>query len=218
LSLTRPWGANARVAAPRIHVDPVSHNAALDELAGSLRERLLARAGAAEEAGEADAQSGIRALVEREAALLDPADREELVARVAERSFGLGPLEPLLRDPEVDEIMVNGTAPVWVERAGRLERTGACFASEAELRHAIERILAPLGRRVDEAEPMCDARMPDRCRVARIAAATETPLLFQNAGVSSGDHRAWADDRIRPGQERRSRGRRARSRVRAGVV
>jgi pilus assembly protein CpaF len=143
-------------------VDPVSHAAALDALAGSLRELLLARAGEGSE--EADA-AGIRSLVEREAALLDPADREELVARVAERSFGLGPLEPLLRDTEVDEIMVNGTAPVWVERAGRLERTDACFTSEAELRHVIERILAPLGRRVDEAEPLCDARLPDGSRV-----------------------------------------------------
>jgi pilus assembly protein CpaF len=144
-------------------VDPASHAAALDELAGSLRERLLARAG--EGPDEAGAEAGIRELVEREAALLDPADREELVARVAERSFGLGPLEPLLRDPEVDEIMVTGTAPAWVERAGRLERTDACFRSEAELRHVIERILAPLGRRVDEAEPLCDARLPDGSRV-----------------------------------------------------
>jgi pilus assembly protein CpaF len=141
-------------------VDPASHSSALDELAGSLRERLLADAGDA--TAGADAQAGIRALVEREGALLDPADREELVARVSERSFGLGPLEPLLRDPQVDEVMVNGTGPVWVERAGRVEQAAVGFATEAELRHAIERILAPLGRRVDEAEPLCDARLPDR--------------------------------------------------------
>ena len=74
--------------------------------------------------------------------------REALVARIAESSFGLGPLEPLLRDPAVDEILVCGTEPVWVERGGRLEATDARFASEAALRHVIERILAPLGRRV----------------------------------------------------------------------
>jgi pilus assembly protein CpaF len=147
-------------------VDPVSHAAALDELAGSLRDRLLAGARVAAADGGDDAQASIRAFVEREAALLDPADREELVARVSERSFGLGPLEPLLRDPQVDEIMVNGTGPVWVERGGRVEPSGVAFATEAELRHAIERILAPLGRRVDEAEPLCDARLPDRRRVA----------------------------------------------------
>jgi pilus assembly protein CpaF len=57
--------------------------------------------------------------------------------------------------------MVNGPGQVWVERGGRIEATGARFSGEAELRHAIERILAPLGRRVDEAEPLCDARLPD---------------------------------------------------------
>jgi pilus assembly protein CpaF len=98
-----------------------------------------------------DVEARIRALVEREAALLDAGAREALVARVAERSFGLGPLEPLLRDPGVDEVMVNGTGPVWVERAGRLECTEVRFASAGELRDAIERILAPLGRRVDAA-------------------------------------------------------------------
>ena len=106
--------------------------------------------------------------MEREAALLDAGAREALVARVAERSFGLGPLEPLLRDPGVDEVMVNGTGPVWVERAGRLECTEVRFASAGELRDAIERILAPLGRRVDEAEPLCDARLPDGSDVTQI--------------------------------------------------
>jgi pilus assembly protein CpaF len=78
---------------------------------------------------------------------------------------GLGPLQPLLADPEIEEIMVSGTAPVWVERRGQLERTSISFASERALRDAIERILAPLGRRVDEAEPLCDARAPDGSRV-----------------------------------------------------
>ena len=132
----------------------------LDTLAGALRERLLAAAGEGEEepAGER-----IRALVDREAGVLDAGAREGLAARIAERAFGLGPLEPLLADPEVEEIMVSGTRPVWVERGGRLERTEIAFAREADLREAIERILAPLGRRVDEAEPLADARLPDRC-------------------------------------------------------
>ena len=130
----------------------------LDALAAALRERLLTESAAD---GPGDVEGRIRVLVEREAALLDAGAREALVARVAERSFGLGPLEPLLRDPGVDEVMVNGVGPVWVERAGRLERTDVRFASAADLRDAIERILAPLGRRVDEAEPLCDARLPD---------------------------------------------------------
>jgi pilus assembly protein CpaF len=136
---------------------------ALDDLADRLRERLLIDAGADGAAGPLPER--IRALVDREAGLLDAATRAELVARIARRSFGLGPLEPLLADPDVDEIMVNGCEPVWVERAGRLEATDVAFGDEAALRHAIERILAPVGRRVDEAEPLADARLPDGSRV-----------------------------------------------------
>jgi pilus assembly protein CpaF len=141
-------------------VEPVAD---LDALAASLRERLLTES---VRDWPGDVEGRIRALVEREAALLDAGAREALVARVAERSFGLGPLEPLLRDPGVDEVMINGVGPVWVERGGRLECTGVRLASVADLRDAIERILAPLGRRVDEAEPLCDARLPDRIRVS----------------------------------------------------
>lgn len=134
----------------------------LDEIAGALRERLVRAAG---EEAERPAEERIAALVEREAALLAEDERAELRRRVAERAFGLGPLEPLLADPAVDEVMVNGPGRVWVERAGRIEPTSVSFGSAAELRHAIERILAPLGRRVDEASPLCDARLPDGSRV-----------------------------------------------------
>jgi pilus assembly protein CpaF len=164
--------------------------AALDDLATRLRERVLAEAA---RDGPAGVEGRIRALVEREAALLQPGAREELVARVAERSFGLGPLEPLLRDPEVDEVMVTGAEPAWVERGGRLERTAARFASTAELRHAIERILAPLGRRVDEAEPLCDARLPDGSRVNVVIPplAPDGPVLtirrFRARGLTADD-------------------------------
>jgi pilus assembly protein CpaF len=134
---------------------------ALKRLAVSLRERLVAEAGD----GERDVPARIREIVEREAGLLDAAQREALVARVAERSFGLGPLEPLLRDPAVDEIMVNGPRAVFVERAGHVEPADVAFGSAEELGHVIERILAPLGRRVDEASPLADARLPDGSRV-----------------------------------------------------
>ena len=148
-------------------MDVTDREAALDELAGSLRDRLLAEA--AQQAG-GDLHERIRELVDREAGLLDDDARARLVARVAERSFGLGPLEPLLCDPTVDEVMVNGPEQVWVERAGHIEPAPARFASESDLRHAIERILAPLGRRVDEAEPLCDARLPDGSRVNVVVA------------------------------------------------
>jgi pilus assembly protein CpaF len=135
---------------------------ALDELAACLHEQLVAEAG---EAAGVEASVRIRALVDREAPALDAAARADLARRVAQRSFGLGPLEPLLADASVDEIMVNGAGTVWVERGGRLQPTDVAFESEASLRHAIERILAPLGRRVDEAEPLVDARLPDGSRV-----------------------------------------------------
>jgi pilus assembly protein CpaF len=164
--------------------------AALEHFATALRERLLAEAGAD---GPGDLEGRIRALVEREAALLDVEAREALVARVAERSFGLGPLEPLLRDPAVEEVMVIGAGAVWVERAGRLEATDVRFASAAELRDAVERILAPLGRRVDEAEPLCDARLPDGSRVNVVIPplAPDGPIVtlrrFRARGLSAED-------------------------------
>jgi pilus assembly protein CpaF len=137
----------------------------LDELAEALRRRLIERARDGG-AGEGDLGGQVRALVDSEAPALPEADRVELVARVVRLAAGLGPLEPLFADPSVDEVMVNGCRDVWVERFGRLERcSGVAFESDAELRHAIERILAPLGRRVDEASPLCDARLPDGSRV-----------------------------------------------------
>jgi pilus assembly protein CpaF len=136
----------------------------IEELAGALRERLIERARAGEASG-GDMREQVRALVEREAEPLDPSERAALCDRVLLLATGLGPLEPLLADPSVDEVMVNGAGAVYVERGGQLERTGVAFRSDADLMHAVERILAPLGRRVDEASPLCDARLPDGSRV-----------------------------------------------------
>lgn len=132
----------------------------LDELAELLRLRLIEDA---HRGGEPP--GGVRGLVDREAAALSAGDREQLAARISRRALGLGPLEALMRDPSVDEILVSGTAPVWVERAGRLERTALAFEDEAALRHTIERLLAPAGRRADDSAPVCDARLPDGSRV-----------------------------------------------------
>src|SRR5688500_16584948 len=139
---------------------------AWDELAESLRGRLIERARKGVVAGsDRSLEVEVRALVDREAPALSGDDREELASRVVRLATGLGVLEPLLADPAVDEVMVNGPGEVWVERGGRLSLSGVAFGSEAELMHAIERVLAPLGRRVDEASPLCDARLPDGSRV-----------------------------------------------------
>lgn len=105
------------------------------------------------------------ALVERDASVLHARTRQSLAAALVRRATGLGPLEALMADPAVDEVMVCGCQPIWIERDGQLERTALQFASEAELREIVDRILAPLGRRVDAAQPMCDARLPDGSRV-----------------------------------------------------
>ncbi len=140
----------------------------LDQVAAGLRRTLIERRRAAAAGGSpaADEVSGaVHDLVEREAAILSAADREELAERILRDTVGLGPLEELLADPEVEEVMVNGPGSVYVERRGRIEATAISFADEEELRNAIERILAPLGRRVDELSPMVDARLADGSRV-----------------------------------------------------
>ena len=96
---------------------------------------------------------------------LAPADVvEDVVARVAARVDGLGPIDPLLGDPDVSEIMINGPGSVWIERRGSMCRSGVSL-DEAGLDLLIERILAPLGRRVDQRAPMVDGRLPDGSRV-----------------------------------------------------
>jgi pilus assembly protein CpaF len=137
---------------------------ALDQLAASLRERLIERAREGE-AGDRPLDDEVRSLVEAEAGRLPEAERSALHERVVLLATGLGPLEPVLSDAAVDEVMVNGPGSVYVERAGHIEPTGVTFDSDTELMHAIERVLAPLGRRVDEASPLCDARLPDGSRV-----------------------------------------------------
>ncbi|HTI32762.1 MAG TPA: CpaF family protein [Miltoncostaea sp.] len=104
-------------------------------------------------------------LIDEERRILPAAARAEVVQAVVDEALGLGPLESLLRDPAVTEIMVCGPASVFVERAGRITPAATRFADGAHVLHVIDRILAPLGRRVDEASPMVDARLPDGSRV-----------------------------------------------------
>jgi pilus assembly protein CpaF len=140
----------------------------IEELAGSLRARLIERRRTEAAAGRAPAAElpvEVRRLVEEEAALLGAEDRVAVEARIVRDTVGLGPLEDLLADSAVEEVMVNGPSSVYVERGGRIEPAGVRFGDEEELRNAIERILAPLGRRIDELSPMVDARLADGSRV-----------------------------------------------------
>src|SRR5262245_56968374 len=87
-------------------------------------------------------------------------EREDLVREVQDETFGLGPIEPLMQDPTVADILVNGAHEVYVERRGKLERTNAIFRDDAHLLQIIDRIVAAVGRRVDESSPMVDASLP----------------------------------------------------------
>jgi pilus assembly protein CpaF len=136
------------------------------QIAADLHRQLVELAAAPAQDGIGpSAEQLLEAVLRRDAPLLPPEDRDEVRRLLLERTVGLGPLESLLDDPEVDEIVVSGTRPVWVERRGRIEVTAVRFADEQELLHAIERMLAGAGRRVDRADPMCDARLPDGSRV-----------------------------------------------------
>ena len=138
----------------------------MEEVARVVRRRLVEEARfESTPADPAALRYRIAALLTEEALPLEEHERAALVDKVVSSTVGLGPLEPLMEDPEVDEIMVNGRGAVHVERRGRIVATDVSFESEDELMHAIERILSPLGRRVDEAAPLADARLPDGSRV-----------------------------------------------------
>ncbi len=110
----------------------------------------------------------VEALLDEERRILPAAQRRDVVQAVVDETLGFGPLEALLRDPDVTEVMVNGPDSVFVERAGRIEPAHVRFVDAAHVMHVIDRILSPLGRRVDEASPMVDARLPDGSRVNAI--------------------------------------------------
>jgi pilus assembly protein CpaF len=110
----------------------------------------------------------IRNAVNGEAVPLSFAERERLSREILDEIFGLGPLEPLLKDPTVSDILVNRFDRVYVERAGKLELTGFTFKDNPHLMQIIERIVSRVGRRVDESSPMVDARLPDGSRVNAI--------------------------------------------------
>jgi len=104
-------------------------------------------------------------ILEEESIVLSRAERERLFEQIVAEILGLGPLEPLLADDSITEIMVNGAKNVYVERSGKLERTPVTFESNEHLMRIIERIVAPLGRRIDESSPQVDARLKDGSRV-----------------------------------------------------
>jgi pilus assembly protein CpaF len=118
--------------------------------------------------GRRQVEIRLNELVEAEGLSLPRIDRVRLLEAIVAEVLSFGPIEPLLRDPAVSEVMVNGPYSVWVERNGKLARTDIVFEDDEHVRRIIDRIIAPLGRRCDEASPMVDARLPDGSRVNAI--------------------------------------------------
>jgi len=128
-------------------------------------------------------QQQIRRIVEDMLALdetpLSRKERDDLAIQIEHETFGLGPIEPLMQDPTISDILVNGSKEVYVERHGKLQRTRVMFRDDAHLLQVIDRIVSAVGRRVDESSPMVDARLPDGSRVNAIIPplALDGPVL-----------------------------------------
>ena len=130
------------------------------------------------------ARKEIREIAERllseESAPLSRKQRQLIVERIENEVMGLGPLEPLLADPTISDILVNGFETIYIERRGKLERTNAQFTNHSHLLNTIDRIVSAVGRRIDESSPMVDARLADGSRVNAII----PPLSIDGATLS----------------------------------
>ncbi|HLB25394.1 MAG TPA: CpaF family protein, partial [Nitrospirota bacterium] len=129
---------------------------------------------------ESEIGSIIFDIIEEEKVPLSKPERERLLTDVQHETFGLGPLEPLLADGEVTDILVNSHRDVYIEKFGKLHRADVVFRDDAHLLHIIDRIVSKVGRRIDESSPMVDARLPDGSRVNAII----PPLAIDGPALS----------------------------------
>jgi pilus assembly protein CpaF len=122
----------------------------------------------------------IESLIVEEGVPLNQVEKDRLVVEIQHETFGLGPLEPLLSDPEISDILVNNSSQVYIERFGKLVKTDICFRDDKHLLQIIERIVSKVGRRIDESSPYVDARLPDGSRVNAII----PPLAIDGPALS----------------------------------
>ncbi|WP_418791037.1 CpaF family protein [Phosphitispora sp. TUW77] len=118
--------------------------------------------------------------LDQEASYIPRADRTKIISEIIDEVIGLGPITPLLNDPTVSEVMVNSPNQVYIERKGKLVLTDVTFRDNEHVMHIIEKIVAPIGRRVDESSPMVDARLPDGSRVNAII----PPLALKGPSIT----------------------------------
>jgi pilus assembly protein CpaF len=181
LSLNSPIPPGSPTRTPRVD----SPRPQYIELKANVHRKLLNRLNleALASVERSRAESEIRTLlfdlIAEESMPLSMAERDAILGDVIDEVFGLGPLEPLLRDPTISDILVNTYKQVYVERSGKLERLPTSFQDDRHLMRVIDRIVSGVGRRVDDSSPMVDARLPDGSRVNAIIPplAVDGPLL-----------------------------------------
>lgn len=152
-------------------------NQLIQVLRAQIQRVTLQREFASNESLRVYASEFLSAYIQQHSASHDFAERQLLVSEIIEACMGFGPLSGLLADDSISEIMVNHYAAIFIERKGHLEESSVRFQSEAELLQIIERMVLPLGRRIDSAQPMVDARLPDGSRVNAVIA----PLALRGA-------------------------------------
>jgi len=141
------------------------YQALKSDVHNKLIERVDLYRGVDPDVARVEVRGAIEALLTEVNVPIDPASRQQLIKEIEDDIFGLGPLEPLLDDPTVDDILVNNAQQVYIERSGRLEPTDVKFRNDGHLLNIIDRVVSRVGRRVDEASPMADARLRDGSRV-----------------------------------------------------
>ncbi len=184
VSASRPTGTG--VSASRLTTGAGSNSKSLDDLKRIIHTKVvdnLNLSGAKNVQSEAlrrDVRRVVEQVCDAENPLLIRMDRERLINEVLDEIFGYGPLQPLLDDPTITDILVNGPHNIYVERRGKLEKTEIKFRDNQHLLQIIDRIVSKVGRRVDETQPMVDARLPDGSRVNAIIG----PLALDGASMS----------------------------------
>jgi pilus assembly protein CpaF len=164
-STTGETPAAARLRDPFARVKASVHQALMESLGPQLYDPHLEQSEL-----ELRVRQTLQSVISSENTPLAAADRNRIAQEVADEILGLGPLEPLLRDGEITEIMVNGPEDIFVERSGQIFAVDAKFTNDTHLRRTIDKIVSRIGRRVDESSPMCDARLADGSRVNAVIA------------------------------------------------
>ena len=166
-------GARRRARTAEVSGTKRSASASWAESKRKVRELVLAEvapkmSGLSGDALATEVRSALDRILQREDVKVSPRERRSFLQEMIQDTLGYGPLDPLLNDAAVTEVMCNAFDDIWVEREGRLFHTGTSFTDDSQYRHVIEKIVAAVGRRVDESAPMVDARLPDGSRVNAI--------------------------------------------------